>query len=192
MKSCRQWLVGTSGLLLVAGCGSSASSTGTVVRSTSSTIAATAPAPTTPAASVSTAAPVPAATEPAQSSPAGPPIGDAAEILTTGGATTTWFIVSRSENGQPPQLPQCADGDLLIFKAGGTFDSVIGTTQCNPAEVPVIDGTYELSADKTVITFTAQGFTYTGKLLEVMPNRLVIEFDLGIGSPIIDEFILRP
>jgi hypothetical protein len=116
--------------------------------------------------------------------------GDTMALL-TGSGEATWFLVSRSENGAPAKAVDCAKDDLLIFKKGGKFDSVIAGTKCNPAEVEVKDGDFALSADRKVIAFTVPGFSYTGTLTTATPDRIVIEFDLGTGSKITDEFILR-
>jgi Lipocalin-like domain len=109
------------------------------------------------------------------------------EVL-AGSSQVTWVITSRVQNGSAPSLPECAKDDSLIFRKDGKFDSLIAGTQCNPSEVDVKDGTFALSADKNVITFTVLGFSYTGKLLEYAKERLVIEFDLGPGFLIKDTF----
>jgi hypothetical protein len=100
-----------------------------------------------------------------------------------------WKISSRLENGGTASLPTCAADDILELKTNGKFNSLIAATQCNPSEVDVIDGSYQLSADKTVITFTVPGFSYTGKLISVAENQMVIEFDLGPGFIIKDTFV---
>jgi Lipocalin-like domain len=106
----------------------------------------------------------------------------------TGSSQIAWVITSRVENGGAPSLPVCAKDDSLVFKKGGKFESLIAGTQCNPSEVEVKDGTYALSGDNKVITFTVPGFSYTGKLLEYATDKLVIEFDLGPGFTIKDTF----
>jgi Lipocalin-like domain len=110
----------------------------------------------------------------------------------TGSSQATWVITSRIENGGAPSLPDCAKDDSLIFKKDGKFDSLIAGTQCNPAETDVKDGTFALSEDKKVITFTVPGFSYTGKLLELAQDQIVIEFDLGSGFIIQDTLSLKP
>jgi Lipocalin-like domain len=100
-----------------------------------------------------------------------------------------WKITSRVENGGTASLPTCASDDILEFKTNGKFNSLIAGTQCNPSEVDVMDGDYLLSADKTIITFTVPGFSYTGKLISVAENQMVIEFDLGPGFIIKDTFV---
>jgi hypothetical protein len=106
------------------------------------------------------------------------------EVLTQ----TAWIVTSRMQNGGAPSLPVCAKDDSLVFKKDGKFDSLIAGTQCNPSEFEVKDGTYALSSDNKVITFTVPGFSYTGKLLEYASDKLVIEFDLGPGFTIKDTF----
>jgi Lipocalin-like domain len=106
----------------------------------------------------------------------------------TGSSQTAWIVTSRVQNGGAPSLPDCAKDDSLIFKKDGKFDSLIAGTQCNPSEVDVKDGTYTLSSDNKVLTFTVPGFSYTGKLLEYASDKLVIEFDLGPGFTIKDTF----
>jgi hypothetical protein len=119
-----------------------------------------------------------------------PAAGDAAAIL-AGSGTATWMLVSRAEGGKPAAAVECAVDDLLVFRSDGTFDSMINGTKCNPAEVDVKAGAYQLSADGKVITFTVPGFSYTGTLLVATPGRIVIKFDLGPGFVLDDEFILR-
>jgi hypothetical protein len=87
-------------------------------------------------------------------------------------------IASRSENG-----------GTLELKTTGTFNSLIGGTQCNPNETDVVDGQYRFSADKKVITFSAFGFDYTGKVIDASATRVIIEFDLGPGFIVRDTFI---
>jgi hypothetical protein len=106
------------------------------------------------------------------------------EVLTQ----PTWIVTSRVQNGGAPSLPDCVKDDSLIFKKDGKFDSLITGTQCNPSEIDVKDGTFALSRDNKVITFTVPGFSYTGKLLEYASDKLVIEFDLGPGFTIKDTF----
>jgi Lipocalin-like domain len=99
-----------------------------------------------------------------------------------------WAIASRIENDGSPSLPACAKDDTLEFKANGTFDSAISGTQCNPNEVDVKGQKYTWSKDNKVITFASPGFSYTGKVIELMKSKLVIEFDLGAGFVIQDTF----
>jgi Lipocalin-like domain len=100
-----------------------------------------------------------------------------------------WKVASRIENNGPAGLPDCAKDDTLELKAGGSFNSLIGKTQCNPSETDVINGQYQFSADKKRITFNANGFEYQGKIIEAFDNRVVIEFDLGPGFLIRDTFV---
>jgi hypothetical protein len=100
-----------------------------------------------------------------------------------------WKIESRVENGGTASLPNCAKDDVLELKVNGTFNSLIGTTQCNPNETDVVGGTYTFSADKKLITFTVPGFSYTGKIIEAIANKFTIEFDLGPGFIIKDTFV---
>jgi hypothetical protein len=98
-------------------------------------------------------------------------------------------IASRSENGGTSNLPDCAKDDTLELKTTGAFNSLIGGTQCNPNETDVVDGQYRFSVDKKVITFSAFGFDYTGKVIDASATRVIIEFDLGPGFIIRDTFI---
>jgi Lipocalin-like domain len=100
-----------------------------------------------------------------------------------------WKIESRVENGGTASLPNCAKDDILELKVNGTFNSLIGTTPCNPNETDVVGGTYTFSADKKLITFTVPGFSYTGKIIEAIANKFTIEFDLGPGFIIKDTFV---
>jgi hypothetical protein len=100
-----------------------------------------------------------------------------------------WKISSRSENGGASTLPNCAKDDILELKSDGTFNSLIGGTQCNPSETDVLGGKYKFSDDKKIITFTVPGFEYTGKVISAATNQMVIEFDLGSGFIIRDTFI---
>jgi hypothetical protein len=208
MGSSRIRRLGGTGAVVLAGilssCGSDAATTASTPSAVSTapvaeTAASAAPVatnadPVATDAPPDTAAPaesaVPPESAPPEESTAAAP-ADPAVVLTSAGETTTWTLVSRSEGGAAPAAPKCTRDDLLVFKVGGKFDSVIGDTPCNPSEVPVVDGDYTLSADGTVLTFTVPGFSYTGKLIEVMENRLVIEFDLGGGFVVTDEFILE-
>jgi hypothetical protein len=52
-----------------------------------------------------------------------------------------------------------------------------------------VDGQYRFSVDKKVITFSAFGFDYTGKVIDASATRVIIEFDLGSGFIIRDTFI---
>jgi Lipocalin-like domain len=115
---------------------------------------------------------------------------DTLEVL-TGSNQMEWSIASRVENGGPPSLPTCAKDDTLTFTKDGTFDSLIAGTKCNPSEADVRGGTFALSSDKKVVTFTTPGFTYTGALNEVSADRLVITFDLGPGFQIQDTLTPR-
>ncbi len=135
----------------------------------------------------------PAGSEPVASEPgAGDTAAGAPDVLRllTGSGEGTWMLVSRSEKGSAPAAVECANDDLLIFKASGKFDSLIGGTKCNPQEVEVKDGTFALAADNKVITFTAPQLTYTGTLQVATANRIIIEFDLGT-TKVTDEFILK-
>jgi hypothetical protein len=100
-----------------------------------------------------------------------------------------WKISSRVENGGTPSLPICAIDDILELKGDATYNSLIGTTQCNPSEVDVIGGSYLFSSDNTIITFTVPGFSYTGKVLSFSESQMTIEFDLGPGFVIKDTFV---
>jgi hypothetical protein len=100
-----------------------------------------------------------------------------------------WKISSRIENGGVSTLPNCAKDDILELKADGTFNSLIGGTQCNPSETDVVGGKYKFSDDKKIITFIVPGFEYTGKVISATTNQMVIEFDLGPGFVIRDTFI---
>jgi Lipocalin-like domain len=111
--------------------------------------------------------------------------------LLTGGSQGAWYIRQRVTNGGTPELPACAKDDELIFDTKGVFISVISGTQCNPSEAEVPKGTYNVSADNTVLTFTTPGFSYTGKIIELTEKTMVLEFDLGPGFVIRDSFAKR-
>jgi hypothetical protein len=111
--------------------------------------------------------------------------------LLTGGSQGAWYITQRVTNGGTPELPACAKDDELIFDTKGVFISVISGTQCNPSEAEVPKGTYNVSADNTVLTFTTPGFSYTGKIIELTEKTMVLEFDLGPGFVIRDSFAKR-
>jgi Lipocalin-like domain len=99
-----------------------------------------------------------------------------------------WKIVSRVENDGSPSLPDCAKDDILELKSNGTFNSLIGGTQCNPSETDVIGGNYKFSENKKTITFIVPGFEYTGKVISASTNQVVIEFYLGPDFIIRDTF----
>jgi hypothetical protein len=109
----------------------------------------------------------------------------------TGATQNSWQIASRSENGGSATLPDCAKDDVLIFRKGGKFQSLIGATQCNPQETDVIEGMFSLQADQKTIKFATGQFDYTGKLVEYTANTIIIEFDLGPGFLIKDTFVLK-
>jgi hypothetical protein len=111
--------------------------------------------------------------------------------LLTGGSQGAWYITQRVTNGGTPELPACAKDDELIFDTKGVFISVISGTQCNPSEAEVPKGTYNVSDDKNVLTFTTPGFSYTGKIIELTEKTMVLEFDLGPGFVIRDSFAKR-
>jgi hypothetical protein len=111
--------------------------------------------------------------------------------LLAGGSQGAWYITQRVTNGGTPELPACAKDDELIFDTKGVFISVISGTQCNPSEAEVPKGTYNVSADNTVLTFTTPGFSYTGKIIELTEKTMVLEFDLGPGFVIRDSFAKR-
>jgi Lipocalin-like domain len=102
-----------------------------------------------------------------------------------------WKITNRQENGIKIALPDCAKDDILELKSNGKYNSLIGGTQCNPAEFDVMDGMYSFSTDKKVITFTVPGFMYDGKIIEASKNQITIEFDLGPGFIIRDTFMVK-
>jgi hypothetical protein len=112
------------------------------------------------------------------------------EVLTNSGERA-WSIINRIENDGSPGLPACAKDDTLIFRKDGSFDSLIAGTQCNPSETEVRGGSFALSTDKKVITFAVPGFSYTGTLIEISKDRLLIQFDLGPGFVVRDTFVPR-
>jgi Lipocalin-like domain len=122
----------------------------------------------------------------AQSTSAADPIP-----LLSGGGQRAWYITERITNGGAPELPVCAKDDELIFDNRGGFISVISGTQCNPSEADVPNGTYTLSTDKRVITFTTPGLSYPGTIIELTDAKMVLEFDLGPGFVIRDSFAKR-
>jgi transforming growth factor-beta-induced protein len=100
-------------------------------------------------------------------------------------------IVNRVENGVDVSLPKCAEDDTLEFNPDGTFNSLIGGTQCNPSEVDVVGGQYLFSADGVTIKFSVPGFEYEGKIISANKQQIIIEFDLGPGFLIRDTFQIK-
>jgi Lipocalin-like domain len=195
VKSHRRAVVAVSILVLTltaAGCSSSSSSS--TEAAAAETTAAMA-AETTAAMAAETTAAMPEETQVAAGEEGEAMAGgevapaDVPALLTGKGGT--WMLVSRAQDGKPAAGVECAVDDLLVFRADGTFDSKINGTPCNPSEVEVEGGSYTVATDGKVITFTVPGFSYTGTMLVATPGRIVIKFDLGQGTVIDDEFILR-
>jgi Lipocalin-like domain len=186
----RSALSGVALVIFAAGCSSSskpnvASTTGAVITEAApAPVESAAPVETTPEAPATSAEPV--LTSAAENTPAEDPIA-----LLSGGRQRAWYITQRVTNGGAPDLPVCAKDDELIFDSKGAFISVISGTQCNPNETEVPNGTYKLSTDNQVITFTTPAFSYPGKIITLTDSEMVLEFDLGPGFVIRDSFAKR-
>ena len=84
--------------------------------------------------------------------------------------------------------------DAIVFKSGGSY-SVESTVKCDSAEPSTLEtGTWSLSADQKVITFTPNGDDVRmANILSITGSELKVDVTLEIGSTNVSATIaLKP